>query len=365
MKLVQPGWFTAIGSVAPTVADAVLFKSPGAASGLDALLGSIGGFALDTALGAASQNEVRIWWKAFKSINAKLQLDFASSSISSWAQVVDGRRNLRMRVELSGMSGALSKTIVPNAKLNSLRQTLALSGCWDGYPLARSVELVRSLGPLVINVEGIHCAVASTMLILKENFGLPIELVRFDNAIEQVRYLNRGGNVDFMLVADMEFLALSSLEVRRRFSVVTPCFNIKQHIIGRKGDRSYHAKRLWISPTTTAEETIRIGATSPSEFNGELKYNLDISEIPNKIEELDHGEYISAWEPFVSIYCSGNAKYTARLVENYTSTVSIVYNREKYPSAVRDAFLDCFISAWNRSRIYQTEACVSRLLKNL
>ena len=165
-------------------------------------------------------------------------------------------------------------------------------------------------------------------MVMAEDFGLPVHVVGgFANGIEQVEALNSGIDVDFAVIADANVFMAAHQSTVNSYRYLLPCFWQKQYLITPSDRRGYHHQLLWYANGSSGEEQVRLRAHSLDAYLTDIPRRLEIHELSNKILELEKGEGLLAWEPFVSMYCFPGASLDALEAGDYRLSTSLYCHR--------------------------------------
>jgi hypothetical protein len=362
----QPGWFTAIGGLVPPILALLGPLSPttGAES---ALIGSTVGALVD-GITYIRAHGGPAWYRNLRALYRKLGRDFEDSIIHSWDMIDSAYPTIITQLARAGLVKESDPRLNNRDAPSSLRPFLVGSRCWEGIPRWESLNLVESAGRWVVCTASIHAGIEAALMVMTEEFGLPLHVVDgYSNGIEQVEALNSGIDADFAVIADANvFMAANKITVNS-YRYLLPCFWQKQYLVAPSDRRGYHHRLLWYATGSSGEEQVRLRAQSLTPYLSDVPQQLEIQDLPNKILELDKGEGLIAWEPFISVYCYPGASLDALEVGDYRLSTSLYCHKRLNTAAsmpLRNAFQECFIAAWNRAKMSYPEMAVRLLARS-
>jgi len=362
----QPGWFTTIGGLVPPILALLNPLSP-SVTAMSTLIGATLGALVDGA-GYLRDCGGTIWYRSLIALYRKLARDFEDSILHSWKVIDDAYPIIITQLSHAKLIKESDLRLKNREALSSLHLFLLGSRCWDGIPRWESLALLQSVDKWEVCTASIHVGIEAALMIMAEDFEVPLQVVgRFANGIEQVEALNKGLDVDFAVIADANVFMAAHQTTIDSYRYLLPCFWQKQHIITPSGSRKYHHRRLWYATCSSGEEQVRLQTQSIAEYLGDTPGQLEIRELPNKILELEKGEGLIAWEPFISMYCFPGATLTQLEAGDYRLSTSLYCHRRLNTIAslhIRNAFQECLIAAWNRARMSYSETAIRLLLRS-
>ncbi len=202
-------------------------------------------------------------------------------------------------------------------------------------------------------------------MVLNEDYGVPLTIERcYAHGIEQVSALNKGDHFDFAIMADPNVFMTANAKTANDYRFLLPCGWQTNHIVRRRAPKSYNAPRVWYAAGSSGEEQLLLGLEIGI-VDRDARAPLSIEDISDKIDELDEGEAVIAWEPLITLHGVREKSFEAAATSKYRLSTSLYCQRSLNSTAaapVRNAFQDCLIASWNLARIYQIQTSLRMLL---
>ncbi len=295
-------------------------------------------------------------------LKRKLREDLVFSPMTSWAELEKARREVSTRQLSRGGPPSITQRF--GISRNSLKRSCANSTCWSGIPSTGALDALRAYGPVRVSTESIHPGVDAALLVMREDFGIQIEQARSPySGVEQVESLNAGGEADFLIVADANMALASCGKTLMLYRYLFPCFSQRQFVVDKVGVRTPSGRRLIVGASSTGQEqSLYFPGSIPGRPITDHE-QVTIGLLGAAIPELSAGESIIIWDPIVSMFAMQPELNIHRDAPFWFST-SLYCHRSLCAGAgplLRDAFLDCFIAAWNVARA-QPRVMLIRLL---
>jgi len=355
----SPGWFSLIGSTAVAAGTAPHAVLP------IILAGAAAGLALDGTAHLWLKEATQNWIRNLQAIEQKLKLDLATGTLKSWTDISAAYDAIRIQLWDSGVASRNSPVLA--AKLSrSLQTYLRFSQCWDGKPLPQSLELLQLFGPLHVQTASINAGIEAALLIMKENFGIPLVIQSdYVNGIAMTEALSRGDRPDFVIGSDANFFLIGTAKTESSYRLTLPCGWQKHYKIGRIRTQSYNKRQLWYARGSTAQHQIMLKRESTRAYAPKDQKEFIHTEMGSRINDLNPGQVVISWDPFVSLFCTPGSELVAKEIADYRLSTSLFCHTSLCTSSssiIRNAFQDAFIAAWNKARIDSREMSVRLLL---
>ncbi len=354
-----PGWMTAAGAALGPLVALLSTDSPVIMAG-SGLLGTAAGVPLDYTIHALHNLPLKDVIRNFRGVFSKLDADLRDNTLRSWEINAASYNKICAQLERADLL-SFGDTRIRNARAReSLKSYLAHSNCRRGEPRQESLSMLHAFGPITFSTASIHAGIKAAILIIVEDFGLPLKVIEgYANGVEQVEALNNGAYVDFAVIADANVFMAANKATCERYRLILPCFWQKQHAISRKGTVSSDGSLLWYSWGTTGEEQLRLKTRSVTDF-GEYG-GFPVDEMITRIHRLDYGETLLGWDPIVFMNCTQENELVSSIVDDYQLSNSLYCHRSLNSptgTVIQNAFQDCLVAAWNKARIERAEMLV-------
>jgi DNA-binding winged helix-turn-helix (wHTH) protein len=234
--------------------------------------------------------------------------------------------------------------LVPPRHLVALRW--AASKDPDTGIVAQTAELVRyaERTPVVVNVGSYAPACIAVLQSLRRRFGLDVR-ADFEalSGRQQILRLAHDDEADFLLAPHAPFL-LAAVDGALDYRWMTPVHAYEQIVLRAPGAARRRRRKLLVYKSGSPEEQLMARDGIPASAEPELVWSLET--LLAKVEALDPGDMVIAWQPLAS---GLESRHRLVRLSGFRCWVSL-YCHERWwrgaRRALRDQFKRLFASEW-------------------
>ena len=220
----------------------------------------------------------------------------------------------------------------------------------DRETAARAAELIRysTTGPIVVNVGSYAPACIAVLQSLRRRYGLQVRADTEDlSGRQQVLRLAHDDEADFVLAPHAPVVMVAEQHARD-YRWMTPIHAYQQAVLRRPGPVRGRRRKLLVYKGGSPEEQLMAQVGIPSSAEPEMVGSLE--KLLEKVEALDPGDMVIAWEPLASGLAS---RRDFRRLAEFRCWLSLYCHKRWQRGAMRtlkNQFSQLFASEWIHCR---------------